>query len=99
MRTISRKGWNTFLKDLGYYLSGFADSEVSFNISIISRKKDYRLGWKLVVSFNISQQEDTIPELFQKTLSCGIIRYRRDGVCYFEVRKICDLDEAVRNFA
>jgi len=69
--------------DLGNYLSGFADGEGSFNISVIRWKLDYRSGWKIVASFNISQREDTIPKLFQKTLQCGTIRYRQDGVCYF----------------
>jgi hypothetical protein len=84
--------------NLGNYLSGFADGEGSFNISVIRRKSDYRNGWKIVVSFNISQREDTIPKLFQETLQCGTIRYRQDGVCYFEVRKMIDIHETVRDF-
>lgn len=84
--------------DLGHYLSGFADGEGSFNISVVRRTSDYRFGWKIVASFNISQREATIPKLFQKTLQCGTIRYRRDGVCYFEVRNMIDVHETVRNF-
>jgi len=84
--------------DPGHYLSGFADGEGSFNISVVRRKSDYQSGWKIVPSFNISQREATIPKLFQKTLQCGTIRYRQDGVCYFEVRKMIDINETVRNF-
>lgn len=84
--------------DLGHYLSGFADGEGSFNISVIRRNSDYQTGWKLVASFNISQREATVPKLFKETLQCGTIRYRRDGVCYFEVRKMTDINEAVRDF-
>jgi LAGLIDADG endonuclease len=84
--------------DIGHYLSGFADGEGSFNISVVRRKSDYRSGWKIVASFNISQREATIPKLFQQTLQCGTIRYRQDGVCYFEVRKMVDINETVRNF-
>jgi hypothetical protein len=84
--------------DLGHYLSGFADGEGSFNISVIRRNSDYQTGWKLAASFNISQREATIPKLFQETLKCGTIRYRRDGVCYFEVRKMIDINETVRDF-
>lgn len=84
--------------DLGYYLSGFADGEGSFNISVVRRKSDYQSGWKIVPSFNISQREATIPKLFQQTLQCGTIRYRQDGVCYFEIRKIADINETVRDF-
>ncbi len=84
--------------ELGYYLSGFADGEGSFNISIIKRKLDYRLGWKIVLSFNISQREDTVPKLFKETLQCGTIRYRRDGVCYFEIRIASEINEKLREF-
>ena len=84
--------------ELGHYLSGFADGEGSFNISVIRRKSDYRSGWKIAASFNISQREATIPELFKETLQCGTIRFRQDGVCYFEVRKIADINETVRDF-
>jgi hypothetical protein len=84
--------------DLGHYLSGFADGEGSFNISVVRRKSDYQSGWKIVPSFNISQREATIPKLFQETIQCGTIRYRQDGVCYFEVRKLQDIQEVVRDF-
>ena len=84
--------------DLGHYLSGFADGEGSFNVSVIKRKSDYQNSWKICASFNISQREATLPKLFQQTLQCGTIRYRKDGVCYFEVRKINDIDVVVRAF-
>ncbi len=84
--------------DLGHYLSGFADGEGSFNISVVRRQSDYQSGWKIVASFNISQREATVPKLFQETIKCGTIRYRKDGVCYFEVRKMIDIHETVREF-
>lgn len=84
--------------DVGHYLAGFADGEGSFNVSVIRRQSDYQNGWKIVASFNISQREDTIPKLFQQILHCGTIRYRKDGVCYFEVRTIADINESVRAF-
>ena len=84
--------------ELGHYLAGFADGEGSFNISIIKRNSDYQRGWKISASFNISQKDSEIPKLFLKTLDCGTIRYRRDGVCYFEVRNISDLNSSVRAF-
>lgn len=85
-------------KELGHYLAGFADGEGSFNISVIRRPSDYRNNWKLVASFNVTQQDPTIPKLFQETLGCGTIRFRRDGICYFEVRKISDVNEVIREF-
>ncbi len=78
-------------RSIGYYLSGFADGEGSFNISIICRKYDYKKGWKITPSFNVSQKDDTILILFKNFLECGKIRYRKDGICYFEVRRISDL--------
>ncbi len=84
--------------NIGYYLSGFADGEGSFNISIINRKRDYRNGWKVTPSFNISQRDDTVPILFMNFLKCGKIRYRKDGVCYFEVRSVNELYQKVLPF-
>src|SRR3989344_4582731 len=84
--------------ELGHYLAGFADGEGSFNVSVIRRQSDYQKGWKIVASFNISQRDSQIPQLFQQTLGCGTIRYRKDGVCYFEVRRLTDLNTIVRQF-
>lgn len=84
--------------DLGSYLSGFADGEGSFNISMVRRSSDYKNGWKVVASFNISQLDPKIPKIFQQVLECGTIRFRRDGVCYFEVRTITDINGKVCDF-
>ncbi len=90
---------NSFLisKEIGWYLSGFADGEGSFNLSIIKRK-DYSFPWKASLAFNISQKDNTIPFLFLKTFKCGKIRYRKDGICYYEVRKIKDITNTVIPF-
>jgi len=88
----------TISTKIGYYLSGFTDGEGSFNVSIIKRAKDYKHGWKVSLSFNISQKDNTIPLLFKKVFNCGTIRYRKDGICYFETRKIKDLSETVIPF-
>ena len=85
-------------QEIGSYLSGFADGEGSFNISIINREKDYKHGWKITLCFNISQKDSTIPKLFKDTLGCGTIRFRKDGICYFDVRKIEDLTNIVAPF-
>lgn len=100
MRSISRKGHNPLDLipiELGQYLAGFADGEGSFNVSF-KRQNDIRLGWKASPSFNISQRDDSICKLFQRTLRVGTIRYRRDGVCYFEVRSIVEINEKVIPF-
>ncbi len=89
---------NVFSQRIGYYLSGFTEGEGSFNVSLINRHKDYKHGWKVSLSFNISQKDDTIPRLFKRVLNCGTIRYRKDGICYFEVRRVKDLVEVVIPF-
>ena len=89
---------NGISEKLGYYLSGFADGEGSFNVSIINRNKDYKHGWKISLSFNISQKDDSVPKIFKEILGCGKIRYRKDGICYFETRSIKDLSEIIIPF-
>ena len=100
MRSISRKDQNSFDSiphDLAWYLVGFADGEGSFNISF-KRQPDVRLGWKPAPSFNVSQRDDSICKLFLRTFEVGTIRYRKDGVCYYEVRSIADLEKKVIPF-
>ena len=87
-----------FDEKLGNYLSGFTDGEGSFNISVINREKDYKHGWKISLCFNISQKDDTVPKIFKNVLGCGKIRYRKDGICYFDVRKTDDLVKIVVPF-
>ncbi|OGY37318.1 MAG: hypothetical protein A3E36_02495 [Candidatus Andersenbacteria bacterium RIFCSPHIGHO2_12_FULL_45_11b] len=85
-------------EDTGWYLSGFTDGEGSFNVSTINRNKDFKTGWKIALSFNISQRDTTVLNLFQKTLQCGTFRKRKDGVTYYEVRRIDDLQNTVIPF-
>lgn len=85
-------------EDTGWYLSGFTDGEGSFNVSTINRNKDFKTGWKIALSFNISQKDATVLHLFQETLQCGSFRKRKDGITYYEVRRIDDLQETVIPF-
>src|SRR5215472_15992827 len=83
--------------DIGYYLAGFADGEGSFNFSL-RRRPDYRIPWKLSVSFNVSQKERDILELFKRHLNCGTLRPRPDGVWYFEVTNRRDIVDIIIPF-
>lgn len=83
--------------ELAWYLIGFTDGEGSFNISF-KRELNYGIGWKVDLSFNVSQRDANIPKMFQQILDCGTIRYRKDGVCYFEVRKFSDIQDKVIPF-
>ena len=98
MSNCGQSAGKTFDENLANYLSGFTDGEGSFNISVINREKDYKHGWKISLCFNISQKDDTIPKLFENFLGCGKIRYRKDGICYFDVRKTEDLVKIIVPF-
>ena len=77
--------------NIGYYLSGFADGEGSFNVSIINRKKDYRHGWKVTLSFNISQKDNSVP--FYVTLPSSTFDWKiRDGINEIPIEKRDDED-------
>ena len=71
--------------DLGNYLAGFTDGEGSFNVSF-RKREDYKIPWKVSLSFNISQKDPVILSLFKKHLKCGSMRQRKhDEIWYYEV--------------
>ena len=71
--------------DLGNYLAGFADGKGSFHVSF-RKREDYKIPWKISLSFNLSQKDPVILSQFKKHLKCGTIRERKnDGVWYYEV--------------
>lgn len=82
--------------NIGWYLSGFADGEGSFNVSL--RVKDYSVGWQICPSFNVSQRDGTILALYKRWLGCGTLRRRSDGVIYYEVVNIRSLTERIVPF-
>ena len=88
----------TIPEDTGWYLAGFTDGEGSFNVSTINRNQDFKTGWKISLSFNISQKDVTVLNLFQETLECGSFRKRKDGVTYYEVRRVDELQNIVIPF-
>ncbi len=83
--------------EIGYYLAGFADGEGSFHVSF-RKRSDYRLPWKVSLSFNVSQKERVILALYKKHLKCGSLRERPDGVCYYEVSNFTMIQENVIPF-
>jgi hypothetical protein len=82
---------------IGYYLTGFADGEGSFNISF-RKRDDYKNFWKISACFNISQKDPVILSLFKKHLECGTMRQRQDGIWYYEVNNINSICENVIPF-
>lgn len=79
--------------DLRSYLSGYADGEGCFCISI-NKSSRHSFGWDLRPSFSVSQNGDRaeVLEMFKQYFKCGSIRPdRSDKTVKYEVRSIGDL--------
>lgn len=77
---------------IGWYIAGFVDGDGSFNVSF-RRRNDYRQPWKVSLCLNVSQKDRAILAWLKRHLGCGTIRYRSDGVWFYEVNNfnaICD---------
>lgn len=81
---------------LAWYIVGFTDGEGSFNVSF--RKRSYGTGWKVGLSFNISQKDPGILKMLQEQFECGTVRFRKDGVGYFEVCSFANLKNIIIPF-
>ncbi|MEK7595501.1 MAG: LAGLIDADG family homing endonuclease [Patescibacteria group bacterium] len=82
-------------ENLGYFLAGFVEGEGSFNVSL-RKKNDYRVGWQVVLSFNVSQKDPSLLFLLRDTLHCGIIKVRKlDNVHSYDVTKPSDIIDSV----
>jgi hypothetical protein len=82
---------------IGWYLSGFCDGEGSFNVSLRVRK-DHKIHWQVVLTFNVAQRDVTNLLLLQKYLQCGRLQKRSDGVHYFVVTNYVEILEKVIPF-
>ena len=95
-RTISRKDSNQ--EKLGFFLAGFVEGEGSFNVSL-RKKSDYKVGWQVVMSFNVSQRDSTLLQILQEELGCGIIKVRTfDGLYSFDTTSPQDIIHKVIPF-
>lgn len=88
---------NDMPADIAWYIVGFTDGEGSFNVSF-KREASYGIGWKVALSFNISQREEKVLRFIQEQLRCGTIRFRKDGVGYLEVRSLAAIQLVVIPF-
>ena len=82
---------------IGFYFAGFVDGEGSFNLSF-RKRPDYKLPWKVSLCLNVSQKDRSILELLKSHLGCGTIRYKSDGVWFFEVNNLAEIHEHVIPF-
>src|SRR5438552_17337497 len=82
---------------VGYYFAGFVDGEGSFNLSF-RKRPDYNLPWKVSLCLNVSQKDRVILTLLKDHLQCGTIRYKGEGVWFFEVNNLGAIRENVIPF-
>src|SRR5437763_14429997 len=83
--------------DLGHYVAGFVDGEGSFNVPI-RRERDRLLPWRVGLTFNVSQIGPELPQMLRSVFETGTVRGRPDGVYYFEVTRLSELEERVFPF-
>jgi len=84
-------------QEKGCYIAGFVDGEGSFNVSLVKRN-DYRLKWRVVPIFNVSQKDITMLFLIKKYLNCGRIQKRKDGLNMYIVENLTAINERVIPF-
>lgn len=92
---------NKWLKNvpinIGNYIAGFVDGEGSFNVSL-RKRKDHKMKWQVVLTFNVSQKERAILSLLKRYLSCGRLQTRKDGVSYYVVSNPLSIKEKIIPF-
>lgn len=89
--------WSRIPAPVGWYLAGFADGEGSFNATF-RRSDDRRLPYRVGLRFNVSQKDRVILSQFKRYLQCGQVRYRSEGVWWFEVNNLTSIRENVIPF-
>ncbi len=83
--------------DIKSYLSGYADGEGCFCVSI-NKSTRHSHGWEIRPSFSVSQNGDRaqVLEMLKQHFGCGTIRPdRSDRTVKYEVRSVADLVERV----
>jgi hypothetical protein len=82
---------------LSAYISGYADGEGCFTVSISPREK-LRAGWEVRPSFSVSQNGDRaeVLHVLQSYFRCGSFRPdRSDRTLKWETRRLDDLVERI----
>jgi hypothetical protein len=79
--------------DIKSYLSGYADGEGCFCVSI-NKSSRHQFGWEIRPSFSVSQNGDRaeVLEVLKQHFACGTIRPdRSDRTLKYEVRSLAEL--------
>ena len=85
--------WQASREFLSAYISGYADGEGCFTVSIAPRAT-LLVGWEVRPSFSVSQNGDRaeVLQLIESTFGCGSIRPdRSDRTLKWETRRLEDL--------
>ena len=95
---MSNQKWlNQIPLEWGHYLTGFADGEGSFNVSL-RKRDDHSMGWQVILTFNVSQKESYILSQFKKYLGCGRIQQRKDGLHMYVCSNPLSIQERIIPF-
>lgn len=82
---------------IGYYIAGFVDGEGSFMLKFRPRP-DFASGWKVALTFNVSQKDEVILALIKRHLACGTIFAKGGGVWMYEVNNLVAIRDNVVPF-
>ncbi len=82
---------------IGYYVAGFVDGEGSFILKFRPRP-DFITGWKVSLTFNVSQKDEVILALIKRHLGCGTIFAKGGGVWMYEVNNLVAIRDNVIPF-
>jgi len=72
--------------------------EKGASTSPIRRERDRNMPWRIGLTFNVSQIGTEVLDHLRSVLGAGTMRGRPDGVYYFEVTKLGDLEERIFPF-
>ena len=82
---------------IGYYIAGFVDGEGSFMLKFRPRS-DFSTGWKVSLTFNVSQKDEVILALLKKHIGCGTLFPKGGGVWMYEVNNLSSIRDHVVPF-
>ncbi len=82
---------------IGHYIAGFVDGEGSFMLKFRPRP-DFSTGWKVSLTFNVSQKDEVILALIKRHIGCGTMFQKGGGVWMYEVNNLHALRDHVVPF-
>lgn len=82
---------------IGHYIAGFVDGEGSFMLKFRPRP-DFSTGWKVSLTFNVSQKDEVILTLIKKHIGCGTLFQKGGGVWMYEVNNLSAIRDHVVPF-